>query len=142
MNHKSRNNTGVIEKIWKIDSRDFTFDPDTFDFALIRPCNVPYRTYKNFCLGKFTQCKMIIHEGAVTSWHRDKNFRFPNEPKTFEEMLVDAELNKQANIDFENWMFDFNWRTYTVKTIDLRTGDVLYDHSNEWLSENKRRGLI
>ena len=138
MKHRNKNNTAVLEKIWKVDTRDFTFDPGMFDFALVRPCNVAYKTYRNFC----TRCKMITHEGAVIAWHRDKNYGFPNDPKTFEEMLVNAGLSKNANPDFENWLFDLNWKTYTVKTVDLRTGEVLYDHPDKWLSENKRRGLI
>lgn len=136
------NNTAVVEKIWKIDARNFKFDPGKFDYALVRPCDVTYRTYKNFITCKCTKCKMITHEGAVLAWHRDKNFSFPSEPKTFEEMMVNASFNKQTSPDFENWLFDVNWKTYTVKTIDLRTGEVLYDNVDKWLSESKMKFLI
>lgn len=136
------NNTAVVEKIWKIDTRDFKFDPDKFDYALVRPCDVPYRTYKNFLTCKHPKCKMITHEGAVMSWHRDKSNSFSSEPKTFEEMIVNAGFNKQTSPDFENWLFDLNWKTYTVKTIDLRTGKVLYDCVDKWLSESRARNLI
>lgn len=136
------NNTAVVEKIWKIDTRDFKFDPDKFNYALVRPCNVTYRTYKNFSLGKKTKCKMIVHDGAVLAWHRDKSYGFKDEPKTFEEMLVRAELDYTVMPEFENWMFDFNWKSYTVRTIDLKTNEVLYDHLDKWLSENRHRGLI
>lgn len=135
-------NTAVLEKIWKIESKDFKFDPEKFNYALVRPCNVTYQTYKNFCLGKNTKCKMIMHEGSVSAWHRDKSFSFGSEPNTFEEMLIKAELDCNASPDFENWLFDFNWKTYTVRTIDMRTNEVLYDHLDKWLSENKQRGLI
>lgn len=136
------NNTAVVEKIWKIDTRDFKFDPDKFDYALVRPCDVPYRTYKNFLTCKHPKCKMITHKGAVMSWHRDKSNSFSSEPMTFEEMIVNAGFNKQTSPDFENWLFDLNWKTYTVKTIDLRTGKVLYDYVDKWLSENRARNLI
>lgn len=139
---KNAHNTAVVEKVWKIWSRDFTFDPDKFDYTLVRPCDVSYRTYRNFSLGKKTKCKMITHEGAVLTWHRDKSFRFGNEPDTFEELLVKAGFTKQVVPEFENWLFEFNWKTYTVKTIDLKTNEVLYDHVDKWLNENKRRGLI
>ena len=135
-------NTAIVEKIWKIDSKDFMFDPDKFNYVLVRPCNVTYQTYKNFLLGKKTKCKMIVHEGAVMSWHRDKSLGWTHEPETFEEMLIKAELDCNVMPEFENWMFDFNWKTYTVRTIDMRTHKVLYDHLDKWLSENTRRGLI
>ena len=139
---KSESNTAVVEKIWKIETRNFRFDPDKFDYVLVRPCNVSYKTYKNFCTGKRTKCKMITHEGAVLSWHRDKSFSLSNEPHTFEELMLNASFNKQIVPEFENWLFDVNWKTYTVRTIDLRTGEVLYDYVDKWLSESKWRFLI
>ena len=101
-----------------------------------------YKTYKNFCTGKRTKCKMITHEGAVLSWHRDKSFSLSDEPHTFEELMLNASFNKQTVPEFENWLFDVNWKTYTVRTIDLRTGEVLYDYVDKWLSESKWRFLI
>ena len=139
---KSESNTAVVEKIWKIETRNFRFDPDKFDYVLVRPCNVSYKTYKNFCTGKRTKCKMITHEGAVLSWHRDKSFSLSNEPHTFEELMFNASFNKQIVPEFENWLFDVNWKTYTVRTIDLRTGEVLYDYVDKWLSESKWHFLI
>ena len=139
---KSESNTAVVEKIWKIETRNFRFDPDKFDYVLVRPCNVSYKTYKNFCTGKRTKCKMITHEGAVLSWHRDKSFSLSNEPHTFEELMLNASFNKQIVPEFENWLFDVNWKTYTVRTIDLRTGEVLYDYVDKWLSESKWHFLI
>ena len=103
---KSESNTAVVEKIWKIETRNFRFDPDKFDYVLVRPCNVSYKTYKNFCTGKRTKCKMITHEGAVLSWHRDKSFSLSNEPHTFEELMLNASFNKQIVPEFENWLFD------------------------------------
>ena len=139
---KNESNTAVVEKIWKIKTRNFKFDPDKFDYALVRPCDVPYRTYKNFCTGKRTKCKMITHEGAVLSWHRDPSFSMSDEPHTFEELMLNASFNKQTVPEFENWLFDVDWKTYTVRTIDLRTGEVLYDYVDKWLSESKWRFLI
>ena len=139
---KNESNTAVVEKIWKIDTRNFKFDPDKFEYALVRPCDVSYKTYKNFCTGKRTKCKMITHEGAVLSWHRDKSFSLSDEPHTFEELMLNASFNKQTVPEFENWLFDVNWKTYTVRTIDLRTGEVLYDYVDKWLSESKWRFLI
>ena len=139
---KSESNTAVVEKIWKIETRNFRFDPDKFDYVLVRPCNVSYKTYKNFCTGKRTKCKMITHEGAVLSWHRDKSFSLSNEPHTFEELMLNASFNKQIVPEFENWLFDVNWKTYTVRTIDLRTGEVLYDYVDKWLSESKWRFFL
>ena len=140
---KTTENTYVLEKTWKIESKDFKFDLNKFDYALIRPCNIPYKTYRDFSLGKKTRCKQIVHEGCVAYWYADD--RLPalgSSFKTFEEFLVNANINKQAVPEFENWQFDFNWKTYTVRIIDLKTGEVLYDHIDKWLSENKRRGLI
>ena len=43
----------ILEKVWKISyPYDFIFKKDSFDYALIRICNVDYKTYNDFILGK------------------------------------------------------------------------------------------
>lgn len=133
----------ILEKIWKIDKKDFKFDKDKFDCVLVRPCNVSYRTYRNFSLGKKVKVKTIIHEGCVASWSADKSFAYcTGAPDNFDQFIIETNVNRQVFPLIENWVFEQNWKSYTVKTIDLKTNEVLFDATNKWLSENKPYYLI
>ena len=111
----------ILEKTWKIESSDFKFDKTKFDYALVRPCNVDYKTYKNFVLGKKVKAKCIVHEGCIASWYTDGRFTQLGSGKPFEQFLVETNVNKQAIPLIENWIFEHNWKYYTVCTIDLRS---------------------
>ena len=134
-------NTYILEKCWRIQSSDFRFDKDKFDIALVRPSNVSYQTYRDFSLGKKTKCNSIIHEGCIAYWYADGTGKSST---SYEEFIIDANVNKQAFPEFECWQFtlNLNFQTYTVRVIDLKTGEVLYDHLDKWLSENTHRHLI
>lgn len=132
----------ILEKVWKIESTDFKFDKDKFDYALIRPCNVDYKTHRNFALGKSIKVSTIVYEGCVSSWYADKSYGNLGFAGPFEQFMVDANVNKLAVPLFENWVFAHNWQNYTVKTIDLKTGEVLYDSMHIWLSERRQMTLI
>lgn len=134
MRHVDPSKLYVLEKTWVVESRNFVLNSDKFDSALIRPCNVDYKTYKNFVLGKKVGVSTIIHEGCVAYWYRE-SWRHPGPAKSYEEFLIQANVNKLAFPLFENWMINCNWKTYTVKTIDLKTGKVLYDSTSRMLSE-------
>ncbi len=134
MRHVDPSKLYVLEKIWVVESRDFVLRDNEFDSALIRPCNVDYKTYKNFVLGKKVGVSTIIHEGCVTYWYRE-GLHHVDPVMTYEEFLIHANVNKLAFPRFENWMINCNWKTYTVKTIDLKTGKVLYDNISRMLSE-------
>lgn len=132
----------ILEKGWKVSLSNFSFTKDNFDYALIRPCNVDYKTYKNFTLGKSSTVKSVIHEGCIASWYADSRMIYAGAPKTFEEFMIDANVNLQAFPLIENWMFEHNWRNFTVKTIDLKTGKTLFDITDKWLSEMLEKHLI
>lgn len=128
----------ILEKIWKISyPYDFIFKKDGFDYAFIRPCNVDYKTYNDFMLGKKTAPDMIRYEGSIAVWPSD-----PFSSRSYEEFLVDVNVNKLIFPLFENWIFSDNWKKYTVKTIDLKTNKVLFDITSQWLSERRRCNLI
>ena len=131
----------ILEKAWKLKSPDFTFNKDEFDYALIRPCNVDYKTHRNFALGKKVKIHSMIYEGCVAFWYA-KDFMSDSRHIPFEQFLVDANTNKIAIPLFENWVFEHDWHSYTVKTIDLKTNEVLYDATKLWLSERRRKALI
>ena len=133
----------ILEKYWKINRPDnFKFDKDRFDYALVRPCNVDYTTYKNFVLGKKVKVKSIVHEGCIASWYADGRFFQIGSRGPFEQFIVDVNVNKQAFPLIENWMFEHNWQTYTVRTVDLKTGKTLFDSTDRWLNENAQWKLI
>ena len=84
----------ILEKIWKISyPYDFIFKKDGFDYAFIRPCNVDYKTYNDFMLGKKTAPDMIRYEGSIAVWPSD-----PFSSRSYEEFLVDVNVNK-VNLD-------------------------------------------
>ena len=132
----------ILEKVWKINSIDFCFNKRKFDYALIRPCNVDYMTYRNFSLGKKVKTNVIIHEGCISSWYADKELKCISFNGPFEQFMVDANINKLAIPLIENWIFEHNWKSYTVRTIDLKKHEVLYDNVKHWLREQRRNSLI
>lgn len=131
----------ILEKCWRTAGKGFVFDPAAFDFVLIRPCNVSYEVYKKFMLGKKTHCREVIHEGAIASWYSPR-LHWIESSTSYEEFMVNLNLNKQVVPLIENWQIDLDFKTYTVKTIDLKTGKTLYDKVDAWLSENRKRNLI
>lgn len=138
-------NTAIVEKNWDVSSRDFKLDPEMFDYALVRPCNASYKTYRNFNLGKYSKNKTIMHGGAIASWHRDwhrDSHSAHGEPQTFEEMLVKVSLDPAVPLDFECWQFHYDSKSYIVKVIDLRTGEVLYDSVVNWLNSQLMAHLV
>ena len=132
----------VLEKIWKIESPDFKFNKDKFYCALVRPCNVDYKTYRNFLLGKNVKVDSIVHEGCIASWYADKRFADVGQTGPFEKFMVDVNVNKQAFPLIEDWVFEHNWKSYTVKAVDLKTNEVLYDATPKWLGEHAKWRMI
>lgn len=53
----------------------------------------------------------------------------PPEFKSFEEFIIYANVNRCIFPLIENWYVrnSINYDTYVVKTIDLKTNDVLFD---------------
>lgn len=132
----------ILEKIWKVELTSFKFDKDKFDYARVRPCNVNYRTYKNFVLGKRIKTKCIVHEGCVASWYSNNSFSTIGSTGPFEQFIVETNINKQVFPLIENWVFEHDWKSYTVCTIDLKTGEKLFDKVDWWLNEKGRWKLI
>lgn len=127
----------ILEKIWNYSS-DMNFDQSTLHEVLIRPCNVSYRTYRNFALGNLVAGKhfeYIIHEPCIMDWMPNSKYHaldvLPDltECKSFEEFMIYANLNKCIFPLIENWYVrsSLNYDTYVVKKIDLKTNEVLFD---------------
>lgn len=131
----------ILEKVWTIDSLSFRFNENAFNYALIRPCNVSYKVYRDFSLGKNIKDKCIIHEGCIASWYASKTFNFGFKGP-YEEFIVDVNVNKQVFPLIENWVIENNWRSYTVKTIDLKTGETLFDNTSNWFKARKCRTFV
>lgn len=144
-----KNKLYVLEKIWHY-KPNFKFSQDELYEVLIRPCNVSYRTYRNFSLGHNIKNKTITHEGCVLSWWPDNShvYIYSKEPrfKSLEEFMIYANVDKCIIPLIENWMImDNNHRNYFAKTIDLKTNEILYDNSDlllTKLNEQYNRNLI
>lgn len=140
----------VLEKTWRIDAHDFKLDDDMFDYALVRPCNVTYREYRNFVLGKHSsKTACITHGGSVAQWYSKRcsiwyveNMHGNQQFSTFDEFMIDLNVRRMIIPAIENWMFEVDFKTYVVKIIDLKTGETLYDGADELLSELKAKNLI
>lgn len=120
----------ILEKIWKFDPKK-KIDDSTLDTVLIRPCDVTYRVYRNFSLGKKIRQKCVTHEACVASWFPNHSIHATNEPifKNIEEFLIDANINKCVVPSFENWLIEYNWKTYYFKTFDLtKDHELLHDN--------------
>lgn len=142
--------TYVLEKTWRIDTHDFKLDADEFYFALVRPCGVTYREYRNFVLGKrLSKTACITHGGSVAQWYSKhcsswyvENMHGNQQFSTFEQFMIDLNVRRMIIPSIENWMFEVDFKSYVVKTIDLKTGETLYDGAGELLSELRAKNLI
>lgn len=128
----------VLEKLWKY-KPGLKLSQDNIYEVLIRPCNVSYRTYKAFFSGHNVKCRTVTHGGCVLSWYPSEDgISFYKQPifKTFEEFMIYANVNKCIFPAIENWIVrGENYLTYYVKTIDLKTNEVLYDKINDILKK-------
>ena len=138
----------TLEKTWKY-KPGIKLDMSNVYEILIRPCNVSYKTYRRFALGLPTRCKTIMHEGCVLSWWPKDSSQLKFEThlacKTFEEFMLHANINMNINPLFENWIIAEEYNRRYVKTIDLKTNEVLYDNVDKALkqfNEHYRRHLI
>lgn len=134
----------VLEKIWKF-KPDIKLSQDDIDEILIRPCNVSYNVYRRFSLGLPTRCATIIHEGCALSWWpHDSGLHYANHPdfKSFEEFMIYANVNKNITPLIENWLVEYEYRTYFVKTIDLKKNEVLYDGQDKLLKKLSEQYLM
>jgi hypothetical protein len=137
MQRTKTNQLYVLEKIWKF-KPDLKISQDNMYEVLIRPCNVSYRTYRAFILGYNVKCQSISHEGCVLSWRPLNDISYCKQPnfKTFEEFMIYANVNKCVFPAIENWLIrSENYSTYYVKTIDLKTNEVLYDKIDDVLKK-------
>lgn len=143
--------TYVLEKTWRIDTHDFKLDPDEFYSVLVRPCNLTYREYRNFVLGKHSsKTSCIKHEGSVAQWYSKRcsiwyvetGMHDKQQFSTFDEFMIDLNVRRMIIPSIENWMFEVDFKSYVVKTIDLNTGETLYDGADKLLSELKAKNLI
>ena len=126
----------VLEKIWKF-KPGIKLAQDNIYEILIRPCNVSYNVYRRFSLGLPTRTRIVTHEGCVMAWwspSSDMHSCSNNKSKTFEEFMVIANI-KNIFPDMENWLINYEWNSYFVKTIDLKKNEVLYDNQDTILAK-------
>ena len=130
----------IIEKIWDCtylaSLKQAKLDDTTLSSVLIRPCNVSYMTYVKFATGKYNG--NVIHEGAVHYWYANGSLCRPayaSSFKTLEEFLIDLNVTKQIFPAIENHLINIDWKTYIVKTIDLKTGKTLYDAVDKFVEK-------
>ena len=88
---------------------------------------------------------MITHEGCVLSWWpQESGLHYINNPdfRSFEEFMVYANVNKNIVPLIENWLVEYEYKTYFAKTIDLKKNEVLYDGQDKLLKKLSEQYLM
>lgn len=127
--------TYVLCKEWEYEPK-MSFDNDTLRYVTIRPADVSYNVLKSFYLGKSRKSRIITFGPSVISWSQlfkqiyyngISNERYSNTVSTFEEFMVNANVNALVFPMVENWYVNYNYSNYCVKTIDIKTKEVWFN---------------
>lgn len=106
--------------------------PARYAHALVRPCNWSYSKVLGFLNGKVKGPMEL--GGQVAMYTTDKSFAYATDQpmfKTLDEWMVWLNYSKGIIPEFEEIYYSKDFKDYIAKTIDLKTGTVLWDKTKE-----------
>ena len=105
--------------------------PNRYAHVLVRPCKWSYGKVLDFMNGKVKAPLEL--DGQVAMFTTSSMYASSQQPtfKTFDEWMVWFNYTKGIVPDFEEIYYCKDLKDYVAKTTNLRTGDVLWDKSDE-----------
>lgn len=130
--------TYFLEKYCEV-GLDGKLHPTKYASALIRPCQWNYKKVLDFLNGKLSKTTSMTLDGAVAHYSDSNEYWWQDGKKfsSIEEWLIWLALEKGITPDIEEMHIQESVHDYIVKTIDLRTKEVLYDNVDNILAKIK-----
>ena len=122
--------TFFLEKNFEIDNDLTIHSQSLYNWPCVRPCDWDYKKCLDFYARKTKKNEQLILLGAKAIYDDKWQFHY----KTLEEWLIKLSLEDNIIPDFEEHVlvidkYNYEYKTYVMKIIDLHTGKTIEDNT-------------